>query len=384
MRKSRILAVVLIALLGISTACAAGTPSATPGSSPKTGLTGPVSSKETEWEALVKAAQQEGTLNVYAGTVPAGARTAAQQAFKQKYGINIEYTPGLDSEIVQKFKAELGAGLHIVDVMQTGPTVVVNDIKPLNVTTPMEPLLVLPEVLDQTKWVGGHLPFFDTDKHALMIMLVVNNFFAVNKDSVKENEITATSDLLDPKWKGQIDMLDPSIPGNAAEWFTHTMVNVMGNEKGEKFMRELVKQEPVISRDNRQLTEWVARGKYRVGIGISQAMVAELLDAGAPLAFADIKEPRGLSPGAGVVYSFKNVPHPSARKLFVNWFFSKEGSSIYAPAHGYPSSRVDVPTQSFASSFIPRQGDIMPDEKYMLKKNELMKVAGEIFGGLSH
>lgn len=342
----------------------------------------PMGEFEARWKDLVAKAQKEGTVSIYCSAVPVAARSLVQQAFKKKFGINVEYTPASGGEIVQKYSTELTAGMHLVDVMHTGNTQFSNLVGPMNVTVPMEPLFMLPEVTDNAKWRGGKLPWVDAEKHALMVILLANCFYIVNTDMIKEDSIKSTLDVLNPKWKGKIILQDPGIPGNGNDWFSFTLLNILGMDRGEKFMRDLVKQDPTVVRDSRQITEGVARGKYQVGIGCSVAQVVEFIKSGAHLAFAKINEPRQLSPGAGVIYTFKEVPHPNARKLFINWFLSREGNALYAPAHGYPPLRADVSTDDFIPALIPGPKDILPSEEYTLKKGDLMKLSGAIFSGL--
>jgi ABC-type Fe3+ transport system substrate-binding protein len=45
--------------------------------------------------------------------------------------------------------------------------------------------------------------------------------------------------------------------------------------------------------------------------------------------------------------------HPNAAKLFLQWFFSKEGQSLYAPKQNAISVRKDIP-----------QDHLPPDERY--------------------
>ncbi len=148
-------------------------------------------------------------------------------------------------------------------------------------------------------------------------------------------------------------------------------------------MQDLLKQQPVITRDERMLTEWVARGKNPVGIGPSPAIPTEFIKMGAPVAFADMKEPRLLTPGYGILSAFKDPPNPNAAKLFVNWLLSKEGSSVFAPALGYPPTRVDVSTEDFLPPLVPRKDDVDVYNKYdfVALKTEMMKKAEEIFTG---
>jgi len=88
---------------------------------------------------------------------------------------------------------------------------------------------------------------------------------------------------------------------------------------------------------------------------------------GAPFAFIDVKEPRRLNSGYGIICVFKKAPHPNATKLFVNWLLSKEGSSVFARATQYASTRADVPPEGILPIMVPRPGDVCPeaDENYI-------------------
>ena len=81
----------------------------------------------------------------------------------------------------------------------------------------------------------------------------------------------------------------------------------------------------------------------------------------------------------------KEAPHPNATKVFVNWLLSKEGSSLVAPAIGYPSARSDVPTDHFMPVLVPRPGDIRVEieiDGWSLTKGKMQRAAAELFGSL--
>ncbi len=375
----------LMLLITVLAAC--GQERLPPGPPPTpTAKPGPVSSPEQDWTNVVEAARKERSLNIYATAVPPEARTAIQQAFKQKYGLDIEYTNLSAGEIVPKYRSEMSAGLYIPDLFYTGASQFVNLVKPMNITIPVEPLLALPEVLDGSKYYGGKLPFFDADKHGIYGGLLAGNYYMVNTEMVKPNELTASTDLANPKWKGQLTLQDPTRAGASQSWVANILLLILGREQGERFLRDLAKQQPVISADPRQLAEWVARGKYKIGIGISMAQALYFMEQGAPVAFGEdygkFKEPRALTTGATMVYTFKNVPHPNARKVFINWFLTREGSALYAPIQGYPSTRVDVPTGAFNPVVLPRPGDKLAGEESELKKAEFSRLSAEIFKDL--
>jgi iron(III) transport system substrate-binding protein len=339
----------------------------------------------SEWNNLVQAARKEGRVIVY-GNIGPGIRDAVTLAFKEKFAIGVEWVLGRPAEVIAKLKAERAAGLKITDIGFFGGTSFINDIKPMGINLPLDPLLVLPEVRDPKNWRGGKLPYFDKERMAFCVLSLATSYYQRNINLVSEKEISSTMDLLNPKWRGKIVMGDPSIAGGANSWLTWMLEGILGKEKGIQFMKKLVNQNPMITRDERQLTEWVSRGKYEIGIGSSVSVPAKFIQMGAPIAFIDTKEPRSLSSGFGIVEAFKDAPHPNAAKLLLNWTLSREGSTIFSRAAEYPSTRADVPPGEILPILVPRPDDVDPYiqyENYESVKGEMRKVAAGIFVDLA-
>jgi iron(III) transport system substrate-binding protein len=333
---------------------------------------------EVEWAALVEQAKKEGSVVIFAGPL-AQARTAIMEAFRQKYGISLDIVMGKGEEMVAKLDNERRAGIYSVDMGILGMTTFFNSIKPRGVTIPIKPLLLLPDVQDVSKWRQGKLPMGDLDGHLAVLGVTSVPHMIVNTQMVKEGEIVTHNDLLNPKWRGKIAINDPSASGNGAEWFTFVVREMMGIEKGTAFMKELVKQEPVLTRDQRLLTEWVARGKYAIALAPDSATTADFTNAGAPIVFPDLKEPRPTGSGPCNILVFDKAPHPNATKLFVNWLLSQEGSTIFSKGSGYASTRADVPTDWILPMQVPAPTDIILGEEYQLAKGEMRKLAAEVF-----
>lgn len=330
------------------------------------------------WNSLVEQAKKEGTAVIYSGPMGA-ARTALMDAFRQKYGISLDIIVGRGEEMVAKMTTERNAGIYAVDMGMHGMTTFFNSIKPRGMTVPIKPLLMLPEVVDTSKWRQRKLPVGDKEGH--LVVLGVNSLphMLVNNQMVRPGDITTHTDLLDPKWRGKIAINDPSFSGAGNEWFTFLLREMMGVDKGTAFMKQLVKQGPAILRDQRLLTEWVARGKFAIALGPQKATTAEFILAGAPLSYPQLKDPMPTGSGPGNIMVFDKIPHPNATKLFINWLLSKEGSTVYSKASGYASTRMDVPTDWIEPIVVPGPNDTILGEDYQLGKDEMMKLAGEIF-----
>src|SRR3990172_4203144 len=65
------------------------------------------------WDSLVADAKKEGMAGMYSAALTSQVRVALTQAFKAKYGINLEISPfSRTSEFMAKVQAEQRAGLY--------------------------------------------------------------------------------------------------------------------------------------------------------------------------------------------------------------------------------------------------------------------------------
>ncbi len=337
--------------------------------------------RQDAWNKLVAAAKKEGRLSLYSGALEK-ARDIAIPAFKNKYGIDVDVVMGRGVEVMSKIEAERRGGLYIQDVGMLGVSTTINDLKPKGMIVPLDKFLLLPEVTDQMKWKGGKLPYLDKTHMAFGFVAMNSHAIIINSQLVKDGEITSQRDLLNPKWKNKIVMSDPSVSGNANTWFGHVLLDLYGKNEGKKFMQELAKQNPLVGRDERMIVEWVARGKYPIGIGPSPRQVLAFKAAGAPIVWPKLKETPAVTAGTGVVSLFDKVPHPNAATLFINWLLSKEGGEVFSKGIGYPSVRVDVSAEGFDPMLVPGPTAVSEGEDTQLAKGELRKTAVEIFGHL--
>ncbi|MBI4333321.1 MAG: extracellular solute-binding protein [Chloroflexi bacterium] len=338
----------------------------------------------TEWDAVVAAARKEGEVMLLVSTsfLP-DTRTAVTRVVKEKYGIDVGFVVGRGSEVATRLSREISAGLNINDVGLIGPSTITTDIKPLGVLDSLEPFLVLPEVKDPSKWLGGRIPYFDKDRQVIFLAADMKKGVAINTEMVKPGEIASYYDLLSPRWKGQVVVNDPSIAGGGNTWFGAMTHNILGPEKGIAFMRDLARHEPIVSRDERLMVEWVARGKYPVAIAVSSPVVRDFAARGAPITQPRLKEPFHIAFGATNVIAFKKAPHPNAQKLFINWFLSKEGVSTIFSTLPSVYMRTDVSQEGLDPSLIPTPQDVFLDENFYKGQDDDRKLASQIFGPLA-
>lgn len=307
---------------------------------------------EKEWSKVVEAAKKEGQLRIFG---PAGPklREALTETFTKNYGIGVDYIGASGFQVPARVGAERRVGLYHWDIFMAGTTSLVKGLKAQRALDPIEPALILPDVKDPKKWRGGELPFFDHDRSGLSVLRGAGQYLYVNTKLVRPEEFKSWRDLLNPKWKGKIVIgRDPRIAGygNATFKFFFTDKNL-----GQAYIRDLLKQEAPLLRDDRVAAQWLAQGKYPICL-CSDIDTVRLIDEGLPITAIDGRQ---LREGTHVTSAYANIslanraPHPNAAKLYTNWLLSKEGTTLFSLASGMPAIRLDVPTDHVRPWTIP-------------------------------
>ncbi|MBI2935167.1 MAG: extracellular solute-binding protein [Chloroflexi bacterium] len=374
-RISALLLVIVVSLAVM--ACQPAAPATLPPAATTPAQKAP--SKATgEWDKIVEAGKKEGQVLIYAASI-GEAKDTLTRGFKERYGINVEFILGRSAELLARLSTERQAGIYAVDAGLQGLTTYFNQLRPMNVTVNLEPWLILPEVTDPKKWRPGKLNWVDKNRTALTFCATTAPYISINTELVKDEEVASNDGVVNPRWKGKIVINDPTIAGNGAEWFSYIVLASYGREKGEQYMRALAKLDPVITRDQRQQVEWVARGRYAIGLGLTQSEVVKMAGLGAPIKFIKPKEGLPLTSGPMNVMVFDRAPHPNATKVFVNWLLTDEGGRLASQGSGYPSERVGVSNEGFDPITVPGTNDLLPGEEYKLAQGDMIKLAREVF-----
>lgn len=332
---------------------------------------------EEEWDRISKEAKKEGVVVVYGP--PAETADATRKIMLERFGIKYESIAGRGTELVQRIQAERKGGVFTADIfiMGSNTSFVVNKSGDLE---PIMPSLILPEVKETSLWYGGGLRFLDRGQsNVLAFTGYILAPVVLNTAIVKPDEIKSYNDLLNPKFKGKIVLNDPTVPGPGWTWFGSAGEGIMGYD----YLRQFARQEPVIVRDNRLQIDWVARGRYPVGIAHFAPSYEEFKKAGAPLSQVSLSEGGILTVGRGIVGLMNKAAHPNAAKLFLNWFLTKEGQTIYSVATGFPSARLDTPKDSFDPIIVPEANKKyfnVDAEDFINNAPEHFRMAREILG----
>jgi iron(III) transport system substrate-binding protein len=176
-------------------------------------------------------------------------------------------------------------------------------------------------------------------------------------------------DLLDPKWKGKL-----MIEGTKAEWFAG-MLQILGHERGLKYMRELAKQQPSPREGHELLAQLVVAGEGVIDINIPAASVERMKERGAPIDWTALGAVPAVMVGAGVA---AQAPHPNAAKLLLEFVLSREGQKL-VQTPGRMSARGDLANEQAA---MLKELKIVPVNPSLAEKlDEYAKQLRSIFGG---
>src|SRR5207249_89299 len=98
----------------------------------------------------------------------------------------------------------------------------------------------------------------------------------VNRDFVPESQLNKLDQLWDPKWKGKVAWQDPRVP-SAGALAAATWLQSKGEDKLRAFMRD---EQPALTRDFRQLVEWLVRGQYPISVSPDLAVLGDFASQG--------------------------------------------------------------------------------------------------------
>jgi iron(III) transport system substrate-binding protein len=312
---------------------------------PGAGSTHAAAKPSAEWDALVKAAKAEGQVEVIlSGQVPQRLRKGMPE-FEKKYGIKVNFQSGGGSAHAQRILAERSIGRYTLDVWLGGANTALVQLLPNKALAPFPELLIDPEVKDTSKWYRGKHHYTDPEGRYIFAWGASPTYnIAYNTKLVDPNEIKSYADILNPKWKGKIVSWSPAAQGTGA-----SSVPMFLNPKiGEQWFRHWANDMKVtIVTDSRQGAEWVALGRFAIGMFGLNTQAEALKDQGFPIRDYlphPMAEGVVLSASAANLMAMANAPHPHAMQLFVNWALSQEAQALFVRlSEKTDSLRTDVP-----------------------------------------
>lgn len=257
----------------------------------------------------VEAAKKEGKVVVY-GSVPPQSMEGLHQAFKKKYGIDIEYWRGSSTQVSERALTEWRAGRPAFDIAEGNRGV---------------QLIMKDEGLFQ-KFIppaSEKFPARFKEKDGLITpWRVLPISILYNTELVKPADLPKTfDDLLSPKWTGKITIPDPTRHTTTAQFLWN-----LEKFKGDKwldYVKALAKQKPILVESLAPVTTTIIKGEAAVGI----TYIKYIKQYKGPVNYVPmdkyLTDPNYLSLSA-------KASHPNAAKLYIDFACSPEGQKEIA------------------------------------------------------
>jgi iron(III) transport system substrate-binding protein len=345
-KSGRLFLIALILLVGARAASAAATAAA------------------QEWDKTVAAAKKEGRLNLYVGRY--GTEPLLDEFRKEYPDVKISSVNGQGSQLGARILAEARAGKIIADVYSGGASTNYNLLYKGKVLDSIKAALILPEVVDQAKWYGGAHFYADGEGEHIFVYIANPSTSGLyyNTTLVNPKDFKSYWDLLNPKWKGKIVSQDPTGNGMGPVLVFYYKNPEIGPEFVKRFFGAM---DITYGRDRRQITDWLASGKFSICLACREATKAK--GQGLPVEefeTGEWKEGIYITSGGGSMSLIKGAPHPNAARVFINWFLSRKGQTAlqkYPDLYGETppnSRRIDVPKDD-----LPLESKLVKGRKYL-------------------
>jgi iron(III) transport system substrate-binding protein len=257
----------------------------------------------------VDAGKKEAKVVVY-GSVPPQSMEGLHQAFKKKYGIEVEYWRGSSTQVSERALTEWRAGKPAFDIAEGNRGV---------------QLIMKDEGLFQKFIPPASQKFPDRfkEKDALITpwrVLPISMLY--NTEMVKSGDVPKTfDDLLNPKWMGKISIPDPTRHTTTAQ-FLWNLRKFMG-DKWLDYVKALAKQKPILVESLAPVTTTIIKGEAPVGI----TYIKYIKQYKGPVDYIPmdryLTDPNYLSLSA-------KASHPNAAKLYIDFACSPEGQKEIA------------------------------------------------------
>lgn len=312
---------------------------------------------QQEWDKILAVAKKEGEVRLWGDQEITHPEIVA--AFNRRHPyIKVVTVSGRVGDLMPRIIAERRAGKYLADLYSGGlGGRAFYDFMRAGVLDPIKPTLILPEVVDGSKWVNGEHHYADGEKQFVFMYegSVAGVGLHYNTTLVDIKEFKSYWDLLKPRWKGKVLLFErPGTGSPSAVRFYHNP------QLGPDFLRRLLTEtEIVISQDRRQSSDWLASGKFPICIDCGDTDRAK--KQGLPVdefSHENLKEAGNeiSTSGNSGLALINNAPHPNAARVFINWFLSRDGQTVWQEtmnikvAESSDSMRVDIPKDKVSRS----------------------------------
>ena len=266
--------------------------------------------------SLIAAARAEGELVFYtAATANVGKRIA--EAFAAKYGIRTSFVRLSGLPLLQRYSSEAEAGSFAADAMLNASSM--SGFSDFALTKGWITPLSRAEIpaIDTGEFPRSYVRA-NTAVTMISPWLICYNTERVNKASIPRT----WPDVLDPRWRGQILLADPTTSDAYLDLWSMLM-----DRYGPQFLEALRKQVTRTYSGGPASIQALAAGEGALMLPTNQASMLETKDRGGPIdsvtpAFTTGVEMQVLLTARG------KAKHYNAGRLFVHYILSREGNAV--------------------------------------------------------
>ncbi|MBL8699242.1 MAG: ABC transporter substrate-binding protein [Alphaproteobacteria bacterium] len=263
--------------------------------------------------AVEAAAKAEGKLTLYTSSVDAETQEIVK-LFEARYPfIKVEWLRLTSTTLFTRFVAESEAKTDHADVLYSGSSQLYQQRPQLfhKLTPELVPnsvKLVIP-AKNPNYAVGEVLPH-----------IVAYNTQSVTADDIRKH-LGSWKDLADPRWRGQIAMVDPKISTNMVSWLM-----LMRETYGEEWVKGFSANQFRVVTGGPSGAQQVAAGAFQMVVPSVINHSTDIRAQGAPIALHSPEGPtHGLEMAMGLPLT---APHPNAARLYVNWKLGLEAAAL--------------------------------------------------------
>ncbi|MDO8637442.1 MAG: extracellular solute-binding protein [Dehalococcoidia bacterium] len=285
------------------------------------------------WQKVLNSAKQEGKVTAYSYSMVGDVGLAVSRAFSQKYGIAVDIITGRGAEMAERIRTEQVRKDVTADLMDANPTQLLN-IKQAGGSVSSSDIPVLQ---DKLVWQVDPL-ISDSEGHILVHTFLNYSSFINTKLVPLAEEPTSLAELVQPKWKGKMITLDPTLSSGQYIFFGPLLrLKLIDQETVRAIGRNDVK----FAVNSQEAATSLARGSYSLLISTAEIAFAPMMKEGAPIKEIALKE--GTVASGNAIAAIKGGPHPNAAKVFLNWLLSQEGQTVFLKAQSLSGPRNEVP-----------------------------------------
>jgi len=311
---------------------------------------------QAKWERTVAAAKKEGEVRIWGDMEITHPDIVA--AFSKEYPfIKVITVSGKVGDLMPRIIAERRAGKYLADVYSGGlGGRAFYDFQRAGILDPLKPVLMLPDVVDESKWLNGK--HYNADGEGQYVFMYEGSVAGVglyyNTKLLDPKEFHSYWDLLNPKWKGKIALFER--PGTGSPNLVRFYYNP---QLGPEFVRRLWSEmDLTVSQERRQATDWLGSGKFVLCLDCADTDMAR--KQGVPVDEFDrayLKEATSeiSTSGNSGLALINRAPNPNAARLLINWFLSRQGQIVWQEVMNKKvvepsdSMRIDIPKDNVLS-----------------------------------